>query len=106
MRATWITSVAAGVVFGSVIHLTERHGDEVRMAIVLPIFFAVVIVGVIGVSQIRDMRTERKRRGHGFFDVMAEPDDFSRIHFPRCGRMIAWFISTVVTVVSFKVWLP
>lgn len=76
------------------------------MAIVIPIFFAEVIVGVIGVAQIRDMRTERKRRGFGFFDVMADPDDFLRIYFPRCGRMIVWFISTVVTVVSFKVWLP
>ena len=90
------------MVFGSVMHFTERLGEEARVAIFIPIFFAVFIVGVIGVAQIRDIRAERKRRGLGIFDIMVDPDDFSCIYLPRFGRMLVWFISTVVTAVSFR----
>jgi len=76
------------------------------MALVSPIFFAVVLIGVVGITQIRDMHAERKRRGLGFFGIMAGQEDFTRFYFPGWGRMFIWFVAVVVTIFSLKAWLP
>ena len=106
MKATWITSAVAGMIFGAVVHALERDGGKADMALVAPLFLVVVFVGVIGVGQIRAMYAERKRRGLGFFGVMAESGDFTRYYFPAWGRMFACFAAVVATSLGLKVWFP
>ncbi len=106
MRATWITSAVAGAIFGTVIHLSERGGEQVSTAIILPLFFVLAVIGVIGITQVQEIRAERKKRGLGFFGFMAEPGDFSRFYFPGWGRIFVWFITVVGTILCIRAWLP
>lgn len=62
MKATWITSSPAGAIFGAVIYALERNGEKTDMAFVSPLFFAVFLIGAIGIAQIREMYAERRKR--------------------------------------------
>jgi|SRR5688572_19598097 len=102
MRATWITSTVSGVILGTVIHVSESQHGKADMAVVLPVLFAVALVGVAGVDQFREMRAERRKRGLGLFGIMAEPEDFSRFYFPAWGRMFLCFGATAAAIFSLK----
>lgn len=106
MKATWITSSLAGAIFGAVIYALERNGEKTDMAFVSPLFFAVFLIGAIGIAQIREMYAERRKRNLGFFRIMTGREDFIRFYFPAWGRMFVWFAAVVVTLLSLKAWPP
>ena len=98
MRATWITSLIAGVIFGSVAGIVVPRVDAMVFAMLLCVFLPTVFVGVFGIGQMKEMLEERKKRGLGFFGVLAESEDFKRFYLPTWGRMLIWFFATGVGV--------
>jgi len=102
MRATWITSLVAGAVFGAIAAGVNRRTGAVADVILVAALLVTVLIGVFGVPQIREILEERKKRGLGMFGVMIERSDFSRFYFPTWGRMFVWFCATVVGVTAWK----
>ncbi|MDX2111375.1 MAG: hypothetical protein SFY80_14180 [Verrucomicrobiota bacterium] len=96
MRATWVTSAIAGAVFGSIPPAITSSESQLVQNALMVLLFASMIVGVIGIGQLREEHVERKRRGLGLFGVMVESGDFKRFLLPTWGRMLVWFISVSV----------
>ncbi len=94
MRATWITSLAAGVIFGVVAGIVVPRVDAFAFLVLLVVFLPTTFLGVFGVRQMKEMLEERKRRGLGFFGSLAEIEDLRRFYLPIWGRMLIWFITT------------
>lgn len=90
------------MLFGSVVALLGEMKSELVTTLILVLFGVCAFVGVIGITQLREMYEERRRRGLGWFGVMIESQDFTRFYLPTWGRMFVWFIATAVAAFSTK----
>jgi len=91
----------AGVLFGVVTGVVVPRVDAFAFLVLFGVFLPTTFVGVFGIGQMKEMLEERKRRGLGFFGVLAESEDFKRFYLPTWGRMFIWFLTTgVVALVT------
>ena len=96
MRATWVTSLIAGILFGVVARLVDTANLEGGYAVIL--FFISALGAVIGIPQIREIHAEHRRRG----SARARMEDFPAFYLPAWGRMIVWFVSCVISAFTTK----
>lgn len=87
MRATWFTSLLAGIVFGAVTGLDEA---EFSTWYGLALLLILVPVAVLGLPQLREAFTAGKQR-----EGISTPrmDDIRRHFIPAWGRLIVWLAS-------------
>jgi hypothetical protein len=95
MRATWITSVIGGALFGLLVRLTDVGIIDDGLNILF--FFVDAIFFVFGVPQLR----EDYRGAKGFMGLFTRPTDFRSCQATWC-RMLIWFISVTVTVATTR----
>lgn len=106
MKATWYTSIISGVGFGIILQVFDPE-TGVETSIISLVFLAFMLVGVVGVSQIRDMFVSRgpfifPPWGTWGTGIKVEKEDFTKFYLPAWGRMFLWFLSTVITVFVVK----
>ena len=88
--------MVAGAVLGIVAGFVVSRVDAFAFLVLLIVFFPSALLGVFGVPQMKEMLEERKKRGLGFFGVLAESEDFKRFYLPTWGRMLIWIITVGV----------
>ena len=95
MRATWITSVIGGALFGLLVHLTDV--GIIDDGLNVPFFFLDAILFVFGVPQLR----EDYRGAKGLMGLFTRTTDFRSCQ-ATWRRMTIWFISVTVSVFTAK----
>jgi hypothetical protein len=96
MRATWITSIIGGALFGFLVRLADVGRIDGGLNIFL--FFVVVIVFVIGIPQLREVY----RGAEGLRGLFDRRPDFKTFYLPTWARMLVWFISTGVSAATTR----
>ena len=98
MRATWLSSILTGVGSGVVagMMLPEANytlavnGRSVfERAPVFIILLASYLLGAVGMGQLREVHSERRRRGG-----IGDPNEWDLSYFATCGRMAVWLCGT------------
>lgn len=97
MRATWFTSLLAGVLIGMAARVSELA--DLDGSVVLILFAAAVPLAVVGLPQLGEAYAERKRRGS---IRLTRDGDLAKFYLPTWGRMFAFFGSCVISVVVMK----
>lgn len=95
MRATWITSIIGGVLFGFLVRLTDVGKIDDGLNIFF--FFVDAIFFVIGVPQLR----EDYRGAKGLMGLFTRTTDFRSCQ-STWRRMLIWFIFVTVTVATTR----
>jgi hypothetical protein len=96
MRATWVTSLIAGMLFGYVARLVDTANLQGVYAVI--IFYISVLFAVLGVPQIREIYAEQRRRG----SVRVRKEDFPAFYLPAWGRMFVWFVACAISAFTIK----
>jgi hypothetical protein len=97
MRATWFTSMIAGVLIGFATHATEAY--HLGVAILILTFALSMLIAVIGIPQLRDANAEMKRRG---CIALMQKSDLSAFYLPAWGRMLICFMTSVASILLLK----
>lgn len=99
MRATWLTSLIAGIGFGVLCRIVDTAEETIVAEALtkqqafyglLVMFVLSTVFAVVGVTQIRELHAEHRRRG---VRVMMDAADFTAYYFPTWGRMTVWFLA-------------
>ncbi len=102
MRATWYSSLVCGIGCGSLAAVANPSYEFPWEAVLITAFFPVMLFGVIGLPQVRDLYREQKRHGAGAFVTQLQPG-MRRTHLlPTWGRMVTWFVSFCLTVFALQ----
>ena len=96
MRATWITSIIGGALFGFLMRLADVGRIDGDLNIFF--FFVVAIVFVIGIPQLREVY----RGAKGLRGIFTRRPDSGAFYLPTWSRMLIWFISTGVSAATTK----
>lgn len=99
IRATWYTSLLAGIIVGELAALANPPAQPPWGLLLLLAFFPLVFVGVIGLPQHQKIRAEMKKRGYGYLYWQIHAGDFRQYIYPLWGRGFIWFAAVVATLV-------
>jgi hypothetical protein len=104
MRATWITSIVTGVGIGSCSRILDVSAGNIATAGFILFFLAAVFVGVIGITQMREIINRFPPLLFPFSQgiVIPQKEDFAKFYLPTWGRMLACFLATAITVFTLK----
>lgn len=97
MRATWITSLTAGLLIGTTARLCELAKLDGSLPLI--VFVIVVPVAVIGIPQLREARAERRKRGSF---TLSGKGDLATFYLPTWGRMFGCFLSAVASTLILR----
>jgi hypothetical protein len=103
MRATWLTSLLAGILLGTVGGLAELYEDALLLGLFVGLFFVTTPTLVFGLSLFRELREEQKARGLDWMHPLSEWKDLRRFCFPLWGRMLVWFIAVAICVCAIVI---
>ncbi len=94
-RATYLTSILAGIGIGVVLHISER--EAWTAVIPMLVFFIAVIFCVVGIPQFRETNSEMRRRNQSIFHAPTQTGDFKKFYVPAWLRMLTFFACTAGT---------
>ncbi|MEZ5302583.1 MAG: hypothetical protein R3F11_18400 [Verrucomicrobiales bacterium] len=95
-RATWKTSVAAGVVLGCWIQIANRF--DFRILVIGGVFFSIVFFGVLGLQQMREMRRAVRDCDRYPWESPWESSEEYRKLLPPAFRRIAVFGASFIVM--------
>lgn len=102
MRATWLTSLVSGVLFGLFCRITENPMPFLEVVeretlswLVLVLFFLLLFTSVVGVVQIRELRNHLNLPA--FFHIEDDADEWAALYQPLWGRLLVFFVSLICT---------
>ncbi len=101
LRATRITSLIAGIIFGTTLSLIETD-TSTGTFLVFAMFLLFMVFAVIGIPQYREAQQEVKRRGLDRLGGLLEQEDFAAFYLPTWGRMFLYFCGTVAGALLTK----
>ncbi len=100
-RATYLTSILAGIGMGVLLRMSER--EAWTAVIPMLVFFIAVIFCVVGIPQFRETNSEMRRRNQSIFHAPSQPSDFKKFYVPAWLRMLTFFACTAGTSVVLSV---
>ncbi len=119
IRASHITSAGGGFALAVLIQVAEaaKRGDIPALSAparwldtgVVVLFFVMFLVLVMGIPQLKETQARRGKGAFALFRVSrwdTSEEAFRTFLMPYCGRLLTWFVSTVVGVIAMKVLFP
>ncbi len=102
LRATWITSLLAGLFFGTSIQLLDPPSNSPFSFLLIIAFAAMVVISVVGIPQLRELHQEQRENGGEWFGMHTQGYDFWGFHGPAMGRGCLFFCAVTVSTLIAK----